>query len=103
MAASLEITSGIIRFGDNHNGKFTHYTGTLHLDPDGDIAVLKGAVGDLSLKDIADIAQVLIDQGFTHAKWQRLKGNEYKDVSVNLDRWGRRTNFDHRISDTGTS
>lgn len=87
MAASLEITSGIIRFGETHNGKFTHYTGTLHLDPEDTVAVLKGAVGELTLKDVADIARVLMAVGFTHARWQRLKGNEYKDVEVNLDRW----------------
>lgn len=87
MAASLEITSGIIRFGSNHSGKYTSYKGSLHLDPEGHIAVLKGAVGEMSLSDVADIAKVLKDVGFTHARWHRLKGDEYKLVDVDLNRW----------------
>lgn len=89
MGATLEITSGIIRFGASHTSNFTPYAGAVCLDPaDRHIAVLKGASGILKREDLADIAKVLLAAGFTIARWQRLRRDGgWKEVEVDLERY----------------
>ena len=88
MGASLEILSGIIRFGSKHENNPDPYQGTVHLDTDGDLAILKGASGKMTASDITAIAKALIKAGFKRVRWQRARpGGEWKDVEMSLDRW----------------
>ena len=88
MPASFEILSGLIRFGANHNRFGEPYSGCVAVHPDGKMAVLKGATGELSAEDFTWVMRELWKLGFERASWQRLRSNgERKLVNVALSKW----------------